>query len=80
MMQLTDAEAAMFKGLQDTGTGRELSRFLGRLCDELCDVRNMPDADAASIRARISLAALVKSEVIDRIELSNKAPSKNGFE
>ena len=71
-MRLSEQEVAMFEGLQKSALGPKLAEFLERLSDDLCDIRSMSSPTPESLQETMRLCEVLKSEVIDRIRLTNK--------
>lgn len=67
---MTKKDIEMFKVLSDTDTGRWIVDYTERIIDELCDVRNLTDADdLSSIRKCIKF---FEEKLINKMKLQNK--------
>ena len=68
---MTKREITMFKALQSTGHGDVLIGYLEELCNNLCDIRLMPNAGLEDQKARLIAATLVQDKVIKVLKMKN---------
>ena len=65
----------LFESLNQSETGKNLVKYLEELCSKICDVRKMGNLNNEQ---RLELEKLIRSELIDKIQLRN--PKKSGVD
>jgi hypothetical protein len=73
-MKITEKDIEQFKALNGSGTQKWLVDYVERLVNEVYDVRNISVAD---LEARKEFAQLLKTEFIDRLNLTTKWSERN---
>lgn len=73
-MKLTEQDKSLFKRLHKSEMGAQLSDYLTRLQNDMCDARTWKEGDTAEVATK---ACEKLQYVIDRIQLQNTEKQVN---
>lgn len=67
-MKLTEKDIALFKQLHESAVGEQLCDYVARLCDFLCDIRQLESpTDVSAIRKAVGA---LEKHLINKIKLN----------